>query len=117
MSSTSDCLFCGIVEGRIPSNVIRQDERTLAFHDIDPQAPVHALVIPRKHVTSLDDADLGDGDLLGALLIAAQDVARKEGIAESGYRTVINTGDDGGQAVGHLHVHVLGGRAMTWPPG
>ena len=117
MSSTSDCLFCGIADGRIPANVIREDEFTLAFRDTNPQAPVHVLVIPRKHLSSLDHAEPADGELLGALLVAARDVARREGIAESGYRTVINTGDQGGQTVGHLHVHILGGRSMTWPPG
>lgn len=117
MSSTSDCVFCGIAEGRIPSDVIREDERTVAFRDTNPQAPVHVLVIPRKHVSSLDEADQEDGALLGGLLLAARDVARSEGIAESGYRTVINTGDEGGQTVRHIHVHVLGGRSMKWPPG
>jgi histidine triad (HIT) family protein len=117
MSTTQDCLFCGIVEGRIPAELVREDEETVAFQDINPQAPVHMLVIPRKHLGSLDDAGTDDGSLLGALLAAAQDVARKAGIAESGYRTVINTGDEGGQTVGHLHVHVLGGRSMSWPPG
>ena len=117
MSSTQDCLFCGIAEGRIASKLVREDAHTVAFRDINPQAPVHVLVIPRKHIGSLDDAGADEGTLLGALLTAAQDVARKEGIAESGYRTVINTGDEGGQTVGHLHVHVLGGRPMRWPPG
>ena len=117
MSSTSDCLFCGIVEGRIPSDVVREDEHTVAFRDTNPQAPVHVLVIPRKHVSSLDQADEDDSELLGGLLLAAGEVARSEGIAEAGYRTVINTGDEGGQTVRHLHVHVLGGRSMKWPPG
>ena len=117
MSSTSDCVFCGIAEGRIPSDIIREDERTLAFRDTNPQAPVHVLVIPRTHLSSLDEADSEDAELLGALLLAAREVARREGIAESGYRTVINTGDEGGQTVGHVHVHVLGGRSLKWPPG
>jgi histidine triad (HIT) family protein len=117
MSTTQDCLFCGIAEGRIPTKFVREDDDTVAFQDIDPQAPVHTLVIPRKHLGSLDEADADDGALLGALLTAARDVARKAGIADSGYRTVINTGEEGGQSVGHLHVHVLGGRPMSWPPG
>jgi histidine triad (HIT) family protein len=117
MSSTSDCPFCGIVEGRIPSEVIREDEGTLAFRDINPQAPVHVLVIPRKHLSSLDGPEPLDGTILGSLMLTAREVARQEGLADAGYRTVINTGGDGGQTVGHLHVHVLGGRAMTWPPG
>lgn len=117
MSTTQDCLFCGIVEGRIPTKLVREDEDTVAFQDINPQAPVHMLVIPRKHLGSLDEAGTDDRALLGNLLSAAQDVARQAGIAESGYRTVINTGEEGGQSVGHLHVHVLGGRSMSWPPG
>ena len=117
MSKTQDCLFCGIVQGRIPAKLVREDEATVAFEDIHPQAPVHMLVIPRKHLGSLDEASTDDGALLGTLLTAARDVARQAGIAESGYRTVINTGEEGGQSVEHLHVHVLGGRSMTWPPG
>lgn len=111
----SDCIFCRIVAGTIPANVARSDDRFLAFHDIDPQAPTHILVIPRQHVASLDAAD--DADLLGGLLAFAREVAREAGVAEAGYRTVINTHRHGGQAVDHLHVHVLGGRQMTWPPG
>lgn len=117
MSSEADCLFCGIVEGRIPADLVREDERTLAFRDINPQAPVHVLVIPRKHVQSLDASEPDHQALLGELLLRARDVARSEGVAEGGYRTVINTGDEGGQTVGHLHVHVIGGRSMRWPPG
>lgn len=117
MSSETDCLFCGIVEGRIPADLVREDDHTVAFKDINPQAPVHVLVIPRKHMPSLDVSEPDDQALLGELLLRARDVARAEGIAESGYRTVVNTGDHGGQTVDHLHVHVLGGRAMQWPPG
>ncbi|MDZ7780286.1 MAG: histidine triad nucleotide-binding protein [Gemmatimonadota bacterium] len=117
MSSEADCLFCGIVEGRIPADLVREDDHTVAFKDINPQAPVHVLVIPRKHMPSLDVSEPDDQALLGELLLRARDVARAEGIAESGYRTVVNTGDHGGQTVDHLHVHVLGGRAMQWPPG
>ena len=117
MTPEADCLFCGVADGRIPAELVREDDLSVAFRDINPQAPVHVLVIPRKHVTSLDHADAEDTELLGALLAAAADVARSEGIAEGGYRTVINTGEGGGQTVHHLHVHVLGGRPMTWPPG
>jgi histidine triad (HIT) family protein len=111
-----DCLFCKIVEGTIPSKSVYQDDQCLAFHDIDPQAPVHVLIIPRKHIASLADAQNEDEGLLGHLLGTAAQVARSQGLA-NGYRTVINTGKDAGQLVHHLHVHVLGGRAMGWPPG
>ena len=113
----TDCLFCRIAEGAIPADLVHQDERSVAFRDVNPQAPVHVLVIPREHVSSLDVATDGHGELLGHLLLVARDVARGEGIAEAGYRTVLNIGADGGQTVHHVHVHVLGGRALGWPPG
>jgi len=111
----SDCIFCRIVAGTIPAKVVRSDDRYLAFQDIDPKAPTHILVIPRQHVASLDATE--DADLLGGLLACAREVAREAGVAETGYRTVINTHRHGGQAVDHLHAHVMGGRQMTWPPG
>jgi histidine triad (HIT) family protein len=111
----TDCLFCKIAQGQIPSRTVSGDDRFLAFHDIDPKAPTHVLVIPRRHVVSLDDAD--DPELLGGLLAYVRRVARDLGVAESGYRTVLNTRRDGGQSVDHLHAHILGGRRMTWPPG
>jgi histidine triad (HIT) family protein len=114
---TGACLFCRIVAREIPADVVHDGERILAFRDIDPQAPVHVLVVPKEHVSSLASAGDGQGGVLGALLLAARDLAVAEGIAESGYRTVINTGRDGGQSVDHLHVHLLGGRALEWPPG
>jgi len=110
------CLFCKIIEGSIPSTAVYQDELCYAFLDIDPKAPVHALVIPRRHIASLAEAEKNDEGLLGHLLWAAAEVARMKGLA-NGYRVVISTGKDGGQTVDHLHVHVLGGRAMHWPPG
>jgi histidine triad (HIT) family protein len=113
----SDCLFCRIASGEIPVNLVHQDERLLAFRDISPQAPVHILIIPRAHVASLDVATEEHGDLLGALLLTARDLARAEGIADAGYRTVLNVGDDGGQSVHHIHLHLLGGRSLAWPPG
>lgn len=113
----SDCLFCKIGSGQIPSKVVMQDDEVLAFDDINPQAPVHVLIIPKRHVVTLNDAGAGDQALLGRLLDTATRVARKKGIAETGYRVVANTGRDGGQSVFHLHLHVLGGRHMTWPPG
>ena len=112
---SSECLFCRIVRGDIPAKIVRQDEHTVAFRDIDPKAPTHVLVIPKSHVASLDEAT--DAETLGHLLLAARDVAKSEGIDASGYRTVINTGADAGQTVHHVHVHVLGGRHLKWPPG
>lgn len=111
------CLFCRIVAGEIPADIVHQDERCVAFRDINPQAPVHVLVIPREHIDSLDDASQKDEALLGHLLRVAARVANEQDLSESGYRTVINTGAGVGQSVFHVHVHVLGGRAMTWPPG
>ena len=113
----SDCLFCKIGSGQIPAKVVLQDDEVLAFDDINPQAPVHVLVIPKRHVVALTEAGAGDQALLGRLLEAAALVARKKGIAEAGYRVVANQGRDGGQTVFHLHLHVLGGRPMVWPPG
>jgi len=110
-----DCLFCGIVEGRVPANVVYSDEHVLAFKDIHPQAPVHLLIIPRKHYASLDKTD--DPGLLGHILGVAAQLARENGIAENGYRVVLNCNGDGGQTVYHLHAHLLGGRALHWPPG
>ena len=115
MSVAMDCLFCKISAGQIPSKVVLQDDEMFAFEDINPQAPVHVLVVPKRHVSGLDDA--GDRALLGRLLETATRVAKKKGIVESGYRVVANSGREGGQTVFHLHVHVLGGRQMTWPPG
>ncbi len=111
-----DCVFCKIVKGEIPAKKVYEDENYLAFHDIDPQAPVHILVIPKKHIESLDEAGEKERSLLGGLLLVAKKVA-KDMKLEKGYRLVINTGPDGGQAVFHLHIHLLGGRALAWPPG
>jgi len=111
---SDSCLFCRIVRGEIPARIVREDDHTVAFRDIDPKAPTHVLVIPRVHVASLDEAR--DPALVGQLMLAAAEVAAAEGIA-GGYRTVINTGADAGQTVHHLHVHVLGGRKLAWPPG
>jgi histidine triad (HIT) family protein len=113
----SDCLFCKIGSGQIPVKVVLQDDEVLAFDDINPQAPVHVLVIPKRHVVDLNEAGAGDRALLASLLDAATQVAKKKGIAEAGYRVVANQGRDGGQTVFHLHLHVLGGRHMAWPPG
>lgn len=114
-ASREECLFCRIVRGEIPARIAHETATTLAFHDVNPQGPTHILVIPRRHVASLHEAT--DAELLGQLLAAARDVAEQEGLGPSGYRTVINTGADGGQTVAHLHLHVLGGRRFSWPPG
>ena len=111
-----DCLFCKIAAGTIPVARLYENDHVLAFPDINPQAPTHILVIPRRHIASLAHATPEDTPLLGELLAAAGEVAKAQGL-ENGYRLVVNTGADGGQTVGHLHVHLLGGRAMHWPPG
>jgi histidine triad (HIT) family protein len=111
------CLFCKIVSRQIPSDIVLETDEVLAFKDVRPVAPVHALVIPKKHLTSIHDATPDDAAHLGRLMLAARDVAEKLGLAPSGYRLVVNTGADGGQSVFHVHVHVLGGRPMAWPPG
>jgi histidine triad (HIT) family protein len=110
-----DCLFCKIVAGEIPASAVRESDRFLAFRDINPQAPVHVLAIPKEHVASLDAAS--DASLLGELMLFARDVARDEGVVEDGYRVVINTNAGAGQTVFHVHAHILGGRALEWPPG
>lgn len=112
-----DCIFCQVVAGEISADIIYQDERAVAFRDINPQAPVHALVIPREHLDSLDDAAGRDEATLGHLLRVAARVANEQGLSESGYRTIINTGAGAGQSVFHLHLHVVGGRPLHWPPG
>jgi histidine triad (HIT) family protein len=109
------CLFCRIVKGEIPADIVARTDDAIAFRDISPKAPTHILVIPKEHVASLDE--VGDHMDLGFLVRLAREVAKQEGIGGSGYRVVINTGEDGGQTVNHLHLHVLGGRRMTWPPG
>jgi histidine triad (HIT) family protein len=113
----SDCLFCRIVAGEIPADKVLETEELIAFRDIDPKAPVHLLVIPKRHIESLGLAGDADAGILGKILTACRDLAEKEGIAEEGYRVVNNCGRDGGQAVFHIHFHLLGGRAMAWPPG
>jgi histidine triad (HIT) family protein len=111
----ADCLFCRIARGEIPATIVAETDDCVAFRDIDPKAPTHVLVIPRAHVDSLDTAD--DAALVGKLSLLAARIARDEGITESGYRTVVNTGAAAGQTVFHLHLHLLGGRALHWPPG
>ena len=112
---SADCLFCRIARKEIPAAIVAENAHCVAFRDVNPQAPSHVLVVPRKHVATLDAAD--DPDLVGQVMLMAAEVARAEGIVASGYRTVVNTNAGAGQTVFHLHVHVLGGRRMTWPPG
>lgn len=113
----TDCLFCRIVNKEIPSRLVYEDEKVLAFEDIKPQAPAHILIISKKHLASLKEADENDQNLLGYLLLTARKIAQDKGLAESGFRLVINSGPDSGQEVYHLHVHLLGGRRFGWPPG
>lgn len=110
-----DCIFCKIAGGEIPATVVKRTDRLVAFRDVSPQAPVHVLVIPTEHVESLDAVK--DGRLLGEMLMLARDIARDEKVADDGYRIVFNTNRNGGQTVFHLHLHLLGGRRLTWPPG
>lgn len=112
---SSGCVFCKVVAGEIPASVVKRGEGMLAFKDLSPQAPTHVLVVPTTHIGTLNEAK--DAGLLGKLLLFARDVAQDAGIAAKGYRVVVNTNPDGGQTVFHLHLHVLGGRAMHWPPG
>ena len=112
---SDDCLFCRIASGSIPAAFVAETENEIAFRDINPQAPTHILAVPRRHVPSLAVAE--DAAMLGSLMSFAASVARAEGLDAGGYRVVVNTGDDGGQSVDHLHVHILGGRHMKWPPG
>ena len=113
----ADCLFCKIARGEIPAQIVHQDETVTAFRDINPQAPVHVLVIPNQHVGSAAEVGPGNGALVAALLVAANRIAEKEGVSESGYRLVMNVGENAGMTVPHLHLHVLGGRRLSWPPG
>lgn len=113
----SDCIFCRIIQGSLPAKVVYQDEQTLAFDDIHPQAPIHTLVIPKRHVASINELGQGDQTLLGQLLLTCNRVAQDKGLFDRGFRLVTNTGADGGQTVAHLHFHVLGGRHLGWPPG
>ena len=113
----SDCLFCRIVAGEVPSDKVHETEGTVAFRDISPAAPTHVLVVPRAHIVSAAAVEAEHGDLLAELLAAARAVARAEGVADSGYRLVFNVGEDALNSVPHLHLHVLGGRQMGWPPG
>lgn len=113
----SDCIFCKIIEGKIPANKVFENEHVLAFRDVNPQAPTHVLVIPRRHIATLNDLQSGDAILIGEMMLAAKQIVAKENLAENGYRVVMNCNHDGGQSVYHIHLHLLGGRYMKWPPG
>lgn len=113
----NECIFCKIVARTIPAALVYEDDLVVAFDDTNPQAPTHTLVIPRKHVASIAELQDSDVGLLGRLLLAGNKIAKLKGIADAGYRIVVNTGAHGGQSVSHLHLHVLGGRHLAWPPG
>jgi histidine triad (HIT) family protein len=113
----SDCLFCKIIAGEIPAKILYETDTVLAFEDISPQAPLHALVIPKKHIAMINDIQPEDTSLMGEMYLAAKEIAAQAGYADSGYRTVMNCGADAGQTVFHIHLHVLGGRNLAWPPG
>jgi histidine triad (HIT) family protein len=112
----NDCLFCRIIKGEIPAKKVHEDEHVFAFEDIDPKAPTHVLLIPKKHIRGLKEAKAEDAELIGRLHLAAAEIARERGI-EDGYRTVLNVGPKSGQSVFHMHVHLVGGRDLKWPPG
>jgi histidine triad (HIT) family protein len=113
----ASCLFCRIIAGELPASIVYQDDRLVAFNDINPQAPVHVLVVPRRHIASLNELSETDDALVGEMVRRAAAIARERGIAASGYRTVFNCNRDAGQSVFHVHLHVLGGRRLGWPPG
>ncbi len=112
-----DCLFCKIVAGEIPADIIHETETTVAFRDINPQAPTHVLIIPRKHIATINDIEDEDREIIGSLYTAARNIAVAEGIADEGYRVVMNCNAGAGQTVFHVHLHLIGGRPMSWPPG
>lgn len=113
----SDCLFCKIIAGDIPSENLYEDENVFAFRDISPVAPLHALIIPKKHIAMINDIESQDAELVGQLFLAAKNIAVQEGYTEAGYRTVMNCGEAAGQTVFHIHLHLLAGRDLDWPPG
>ena len=112
-----DCIFCKIINKEIPAKVAYEDDNVVAFHDINPQAPIHLLIVPKKHITSVMEIDDEENLLLGDIILTAQNLARENNLDKKGFRLVVNTGEEGGQTVNHLHFHLLGGRFLTWPPG
>ena len=115
--AANECLFCKIVLGDVPADIVHEDDQVLAFRDINPRAPIHILIIPKQHLESLASVADENRDLMGHMMLTTKKIARDEGLSQSGYRTVINIGADGGQTVNHLHLHLIGGRALRWPPG
>jgi len=115
--SGQDCLFCRIVDGEIPADIVHESDSAIAFRDITPQAPTHVLIIPRRHISTINDLNTGDEELVGSLYLAAKEIAQQEGLADDGYRVVMNCGEGAGQSVFHIHLHLLGGRSLNWPPG
>ena len=115
--SAQDCLFCRIVDGSLPADIVYENDSLIAFRDINPKAPTHILLIPRRHVATMNDLQDGDESLVGDLFITAARIAADEGLADDGYRVVMNCNEAAGQSVFHIHLHLMGGRAMTWPPG
>jgi histidine triad (HIT) family protein len=113
----TDCLFCRIIDGQIPGQFVHQDEELIAIKDINPQAPLHVLIIPRRHIATLNDLSSGDEALVGAMVRRAAAIAKEHGYTDRGYRTVFNTNREAGQTVFHIHLHLLAGRGLTWPPG
>jgi histidine triad (HIT) family protein len=113
----SDCLFCKIIADEIPADIIHESPDAIAFRDINPQAPTHVLIVPRQHISTINDLDESDTDTVGQLFLAARNIARQEGFAEDGYRVTMNCNAAAGQTVFHIHLHLLGGRNFTWPPG
>ncbi len=113
----TDCLFCKIRDGEIPADIVYENDDVLAFRDVNPQAPLHVLIVPRKHIATVNDVQPDDAAVMGKLFLAAQHIAAQEGVADDGYRLVVNCNSKAGQTVFHIHMHVLGGRNMTWPPG
>lgn len=112
-----DCLFCKIVNKDIESDIIFEDEQLIAFNDINPQSPVHVLIIPKKHITTINEVHIDDSELMGQMILTAKKLAKAHNLSESGYRLVFNINQNGGQEIYHIHLHLLGGRKMTWPPG
>lgn len=114
---STDCLFCKILDGEIPADIVFESDDAIGFRDVNPQAPTHVLIIPRQHIATINDLDDGDDAIVGKLFLAAQQVAKNDGIADDGYRVAMNCNAAAGQTVFHLHLHLLGGRQMGWPPG
>ncbi len=113
----TDCLFCKIRDGEIPADIVFENDAVLAFNDVNPQAPIHIIIIPRKHISTINDVEDADELIMGKLFSAAKEIANQKGVSDDGYRLVVNCNEKAGQTVFHIHMHLLAGRAMTWPPG